>query len=68
MITIPANLHIGENVEYQPIMDENGVISLLPVKGNIFAQSLDYDLRQAMEEEQLDDNGNLVGKEDVWHG
>ena len=36
VVTIPASFNIGENVEYQPIIDENGVISLLPVKHQIF--------------------------------
>lgn len=36
VVTIPASFNIGENGEYQPIIDENGVISLLPVKHHIF--------------------------------
>ena len=36
VVTIPASFNIGENGEYQPIIDENGVISLLPVKHQIF--------------------------------
>ncbi len=27
VVTVPALFNIGENVEYQPIIDENGVIS-----------------------------------------
>ncbi|WP_063558338.1 type II toxin-antitoxin system PemI/MazE family antitoxin [Lacticaseibacillus paracasei] len=67
MVTIPASFNIGENVEYQPIIDENGVISLLPVKHNIFKSEPDYDLRKAMLEENIGDNGTLVGREDAWH-
>ena len=60
MITVSASFNIGKNVEYQPIIAENGVISLLSVKHSIFESNSDYDLRKAMMEESIDDNGILV--------
>ena len=51
VVTVPALFNIGENVEYQPIIDENGVISLLPVKHHIFRG----------------DNDIPIGREDAWH-
>jgi antitoxin component of MazEF toxin-antitoxin module len=67
MITIPASFNIQENIEYQPIIDENGVISLMPVRHNIFKDNLTYDLRKAIENESIGDNGTPIGQEDVWH-
>jgi antitoxin MazE len=67
MVTIPASFNIGENVEFEPIKDENGVISLLPVRHNIYTAESNYDLRKAMEEENIGDNGTPVGREDIWN-
>ncbi|MFT8424286.1 MAG: AbrB family transcriptional regulator [Liquorilactobacillus sp.] len=67
MVTIPAEFNIGVNAEYEPIIDENGVISFMPVRSNLFKQNPDYDLRKAINDEKIPDNGNLVGKEDFWH-
>ncbi|QYH55209.1 type II toxin-antitoxin system PemI/MazE family antitoxin [Liquorilactobacillus nagelii] len=67
MITIPAEFNIGVNAEYEPIIDVNGVISFMPVRSNLFKQNPDYDLRKAINDEKIPDNGNLVGKEDFWH-
>lgn len=67
MITIPAEFNIGVNAEYEPIIDANGVISFMPVRSNLFKQNPDYDLRKAINDEKIPDNGNLVGKEDFWH-
>ena len=67
VVTVPALFNIGENVEYQPIIDENGVISLLPVKHQIFRGNAGYDLRQAMLEENIGDNDIPIGREDAWH-
>ncbi|WP_010579752.1 type II toxin-antitoxin system PemI/MazE family antitoxin [Liquorilactobacillus vini] len=67
MITIPAEFNIGVNAEYEPIIDENGVISFMPVQGNLFKQNPDYDLRKAINDEKIPDNGNLVGKENFWY-
>lgn len=67
MITIPAEFNIGVNDEYEPIIDENGVISFMPVRSNLFKQNLDYDLRKAINDEKIPENGKLVGKEDFWH-
>ena len=63
VVTIPASFNIGENVEYQPIIDENGVISL----HHIFRGDAGYDLRQAMLEENIGDNDIPIGREDAWH-
>ncbi|AUJ32872.1 MAG: AbrB family transcriptional regulator [Liquorilactobacillus nagelii] len=67
MVTIPAEFNIGVNAEYEPIIDANGVISFMPVRSNLFKQNPDYDLRKAINDEKIPDNGNLVGKEDFWH-
>ncbi|MDN2454358.1 AbrB family transcriptional regulator [Lactobacillus sp. UCMA15818] len=67
MVTIPAEFNIGVNAEYEPIIDENGVISFMPVRSNLFKQNPDYDLRKAINDEKIPDNGKLVGKEDFWH-
>ncbi|KRN81599.1 type II toxin-antitoxin system PemI/MazE family antitoxin [Ligilactobacillus acidipiscis] len=66
MITVPANFKIKENTEYQPIMDENGIISFVPVHQNIFEKNPEYDLRTAIKGLNLQDNTELVGKENVW--
>jgi hypothetical protein len=39
----------------------------MPVRSNLFKQNPDYDLRKAINDEKIPDNGNLVGKEDFWH-
>lgn len=67
MVTIPAEFNVGINVEYEPIIDENGVISFMPVRSNLFKQNPDYNLRKAINDEKLPDNGESVGKEDFWH-
>lgn len=38
MIPIPVSFNIGENVEYQPSIDKNGVIRLTPVNQTILKQ------------------------------
>ncbi|ONG00951.1 AbrB family transcriptional regulator [Lacticaseibacillus rhamnosus] len=67
VVTIPASFNIGENGEYQPIIDENGVIScyLLSIKSS--RGDAGYDLRQAMLEENIGDNDIPIGREDAWH-
>lgn len=65
VVTIPASFNIGENVEYQPIIDENGIISLLPVRYNIFKEDPSYDLRKAIEEDHIGDTRIPVGQEDI---
>ena len=57
VVTIPASFNI----------DENGVISLLPVKHHIFRGDAGYDLRQAMLEENVGDNDIPIGREDACH-
>ncbi|WEV43823.1 AbrB family transcriptional regulator [Lactobacillus sp. ESL0684] len=66
MITIPAEFKVEANAEYQPVMEDNGVISFIPKHDNIFAQNPEYDLRAAIKELGVSDNGDLVGREDVW--
>ncbi|MCI2018822.1 MAG: AbrB family transcriptional regulator [Lentilactobacillus buchneri] len=66
MITIPADFKIGENVEFTPVLDDNGIISFVPVNKNIFAQNPDYDVQKAIRSMNLDDNGKAIGKENVW--
>lgn len=51
--TVPAEFKIKENAEYQ-------------LHKNIFDQNPDYDLKKAIKEMNLSDNGKLVGKESVW--
>ena len=48
VIPIPVSFNIGENVEYQPSIDKNGVIRLTPVNQNIFKADMTYDLRKAI--------------------
>ncbi len=66
MIAIPASFNIKENTEYSPVLDDNGTLSFIPIHKNIFNENPDYDLRAAIKEMGLKDNGRLVGKEDVW--
>jgi len=66
MVTIPASINTKEGTEFDVIQEENGVISLVPVHENIFAQNPEYDLRAGIEELNLGDNGQAVGKENVW--
>lgn len=66
MITIPATFRIEENEEYQAMIDENGIISFIPVRNNIFEEYADYDFKKAIKEMNIADNGEMVGKENVW--
>lgn len=67
MIPIPANFHVKDNAEYQPVMDDDtGILSFIPVHENIFEQNPDYDFQTALKEMSLPDNGELVDKENVW--
>lgn len=66
MITVPANFKVKENTEYTPVLDENGVISFIPVHENIFSKNPEFDLRKALNQLNLDDNGKVIGKENVW--
>lgn len=67
MITIPASFNIGENVEYEPILNKDGVISLMPVRRNLYDYASSKNLRSAIDRDNNGDNGTLIGKEDVWH-
>ena len=60
MLTVSVSFNIVRNVGYLPSIPANGVISLLSVKHSIFESNSDYDLRKAMMEESIDDNGILV--------
>ncbi len=66
VITIPADFKIRENKEYQPMIDENGILSFIPTRKNIYEQAADYDFKKAFKEMGLSDNGEMVGKENVW--
>lgn len=66
LIPIPATFNISENAEYHPTIDEKGVVTLITIRHNIFESNLDYDLRKAIEEENIGDNGLVVGREDMW--
>ncbi|MFD1550135.1 type II toxin-antitoxin system PemI/MazE family antitoxin [Levilactobacillus fuyuanensis] len=66
MITIPADFKVDENVEYKPVLDDNGILSFVPVHQNIFSQNPNYDFKMAIDQMGLNDNGKLVGKENVW--
>lgn len=66
MITVPASFKVGENAEYKPTIDENGVISYIPVHKNIFAQHPEQDFRAALLDLGLSDQGKTVGRENVW--
>jgi|UPI00080B07F4 hypothetical protein len=67
LIPVPATFNIGENVEYQPTIDKNGVITLIPIKRHIFDSNPDYDLRKDIKGENIGDNGPAVGRENMWH-
>lgn len=67
MIPIPVSFNIGENVEYQPSIDKNGVIRLTPVNQTIFKADMTYDLRKAIRKENIGDNGTPDGYENVWN-
>ncbi|MDE3315757.1 type II toxin-antitoxin system PemI/MazE family antitoxin [Lacticaseibacillus zeae] len=66
MVPIPTAFNISENAEYQPTIDKNGVITLVPIKRHIFESNPDYDLRKDIEEEKIGDNGPAVGRENMW--
>ncbi|WP_125711573.1 type II toxin-antitoxin system PemI/MazE family antitoxin [Companilactobacillus kedongensis] len=65
IITVPAEFKIGENVEFNPMLDDNGVISFVPVHKNLFAQHPEYDLKNAIKKINIGDNGSAVGKENI---
>ncbi|RXT58586.1 type II toxin-antitoxin system PemI/MazE family antitoxin [Lacticaseibacillus chiayiensis] len=67
VIPIPDSFNIGEDAEYQAMIDENGVIRLIPVRQNIFESMPKYDLRKAIDEERIGDNGSPIGNENVWN-
>ncbi|WP_040536030.1 type II toxin-antitoxin system PemI/MazE family antitoxin [Schleiferilactobacillus shenzhenensis] len=67
MITVPASFGIGENVEFEPVRDNNGVISFIPVRKNIFAQHPEQDFRAALLDLGVSDQGDLMGHENVWN-
>ncbi|MFC6288849.1 type II toxin-antitoxin system PemI/MazE family antitoxin [Levilactobacillus angrenensis] len=66
MVTIPASIDAKEGTEFDVIQEANGVISLVPVHRNIFEKSPEYNLRAGIAELGLGDNGQAVGKENVW--
>lgn len=65
-LTVPAKFKVGENIEYNPVMDDNGVISFVPVHKNLFEQHPEYDLKNAIKSMNIEDNGKIIGKENVW--
>ena len=66
MIAVPSQFKIGENVEYNPVLDDNGVLSFVPVHKNLFDQHPEYELRSEIKAMNIGDNGKAVGKENVW--
>ncbi|GEO74357.1 hypothetical protein LNA02_10550 [Levilactobacillus namurensis] len=66
MVTIPSSFEIPENAEYTPVMDENGIISFIPVHQNLFKKDPSYDVKAAMDEMGIGDHGQSIGKENVW--
>ncbi|WP_395390580.1 MULTISPECIES: type II toxin-antitoxin system PemI/MazE family antitoxin [Levilactobacillus] len=66
MVPIPAGVDVQEGTEFDVVQEKSGVISLVPVHENIFAQSPEYDLRAGIVELELGDNGQSVGKENTW--
>lgn len=65
-IVMPDELELPENMEYQLMVDDDGVISLIPIRDNVFTANPDYDFRSAIDAMKLGDNGEPIGKEDVW--
>lgn len=66
MVALPASLQVEANAEFDVIQEANGIISLVPVRQNIFAQHPDDNLRAGIAAINLGDNGRAVGKENVW--
>jgi len=66
MIAIPAAFKVRVNAEYQPVRDESGIISFVPVSPKGFATDSEYDLKTALRGMLIKDNGTTVGKENVW--
>ena len=66
MIEIPAAFKVPVNTEYQPVRDENGIISFVPVSPSEFATDSEYDLKTAVRGMLIKDNGATVGKENIW--
>lgn len=66
MITVPADFKIKENMEYEPVLEDNGVLAFIPVHHNIFEENADYDFKGAHRKMGLTDTSAPVGNENVW--
>ncbi|WP_203643782.1 type II toxin-antitoxin system PemI/MazE family antitoxin [Levilactobacillus lanxiensis] len=66
MVPIPAGIDVQEETEFDVVQEKSGVISLVPVHENFFAQRPEYDLRAEIAKLKLGDNGQSVGKENTW--
>ncbi|WP_137607928.1 AbrB family transcriptional regulator [Lactiplantibacillus daoliensis] len=66
MIAIPAAFKFPVNAEYQPVRDESGIISFVPVSPRGFSADSGYDLKTALRGMLIKDNGTIIGKENVW--
>lgn len=58
VIEIPDEFKVKEGTKYRPILDSDGIISFVPVHKNIFEQVPDYDVKAAIREMDLGDNGD----------
>lgn len=64
-LTIPASFGIPIDKTYHVELLSDGTIVYHPTQPkNIF--DTDFDFAKAMHEMGINDNGNLVGKENVW--
>lgn len=53
MIPISASLGVAADVEFNPVKNENGVISLIPVRQRLYDRVPNVDLRAAIEADDL---------------
>ncbi|WP_334351575.1 AbrB/MazE/SpoVT family DNA-binding domain-containing protein [Companilactobacillus sp. HBUAS56257] len=64
-LTVPASFGVVPDAIYKPVLKSDGTIVYKPNKNkNLF--DTDFNFREAMREMNIKDNGNLVGKENVW--
>ncbi|EHO49908.1 type II toxin-antitoxin system PemI/MazE family antitoxin [Lentilactobacillus kisonensis] len=66
MIPIPKGFGVSQGAEFIAVQDDDGAISFIPAHHNIFEQNPEYNVRAALQEMAIPDNGNNTGKEDIW--
>lgn len=66
MLQIPAEYNVAVGTVYQPLIDEHGTISFVPIQADVFETHPEYDFKAALQQMSIKDNGRPVGKERVW--